>query len=809
MSRNTWRRQSINHGAALLISARGQTMPIAVVIVIVLVMIGVCAIGLVAIFGGSNELQNAVDSGNLNVATMSVVGPEVQLTPVQEDQFAGVAVQRSGHFYINLGNINRVWGQTMASVLNAQMMDRENGQRVFSPQAQRNVREIYSMATAISRELTSKLNQPSLDLSKAYKTLAGSNSLRMVGESDPTLIGENWNTAHYEQRQKKDSNVYINTSEQFAPGAIQLPTNLFNPNRGYMLGYEPFFLNDPLNGKYDFCFVPLSHEQRPFLVPLQKFGLSKTTDFLTPFSLAGVIPPNSFSYLSKADAPKTDAKLEKVAAGVAKDVTAGFPIQFPRGFIRIDNDPGANGSSLHVIDYLSAHVVTPKFNGTLGMQPSPVLAQTVFNPLQVKEGVKFLPSPYIMKWKGIDDLLLWTPFPFGPAGVRTKFSLIQLFIMLANPYTAAIAANLIKLGMLTIAMNVISPVIGPEIVGDPPKMAMGHTPAVSANPSQPMIRDGTTSGWFSVYASNADDNGLVFELESGDTSSLDLGILAGELVRPYFETQIVGNFLVPIDVDVALAWLFASGGWSDKLRFTLDDNTKSGMRERLSAPLPVPSLINRSNKKYTQDGSLKIFLGDRDRHSAVGPICEALKRRMRIIKPSASMQELKSILDDTTRLPLGCAAYIFLGDDGNLKVSVAQGTLYRYGAPIPSWLTKFMRTPPDAIGPWSEHIFQDSIAKSYYRLADPAVDFFPPTSGFSKKVCDDYPATAKNFDRYLFAPASGFNGLLGALTLQSGFKRACAMSSDNGQESGVIWEMPENCFIHDGMYKGRYGDDKR
>lgn len=801
MSRKNWRRQGLNQGVALLISARGQTMPMAVVAVIVLVLLGACVVGLMAIFGGSNELQNAVDSGNLNVATMSVVGPEVQLNPQQVEQFAGVAVERNGKFYINLGNINRVWGQTMAVVLNAQMMDKENGQRVFSPEAQMHVRHIYSLATEISRDLTSKLNLPSTELSTAYKTLSGSNSLRMVGQSDPTLLGENWNTSFYEQMQKKDSNVYINTAQQFAAGAIQLPTQLFNPNRGYMLGYEPFFLNDPMQGRYDFCFIPLSHEQRPFLVPIQKFDLSKPTDFLAGFNLQGVIPPNSFSYLSKTEAPKTDNKLQKIAAGVAKDVTAGYPIQFPRGFIRIDNDPGVGQNfepglglqGLHVIDHLSQIDVTPAYQALFGRSESPVLAETKFNPLQCKEGLYIPFSTYALRKfvvalgygmlsMGIVFMKCGPP-PLGPA-------LIPWFFGCAMPIAM---------------LNSLYPIYGPELVDDGGlKAAMGHTPAVSYG--GPMLHNGQTREWFSVYASNANGSKLPLMLEGGNTGPIWLGIAAGEVVRHDFLQNQTIAFL-PMDIDIYFAWMIANGmgpNYSSMLEYHPSDAITSGMRVRLTGNLPVPSLINLNSKRYVMDGGMKDFLGDRESIAVVNPLCAALRRRMRLIKPSATDNEMTQILKDTNAIPLGCSAFIFLGNDNNLKLGVARGASHIGGERFPSWLTRnFMYTKPDPREPWALARYEDTIPRSYYRLADPTRDFRSKTKGFSQEVSNDYPSTMQNFDDYIFRPASGFNGLLGALELRSGVKKVCALPGSNTKSGG--WDMPENCFIDDPMYQGRYG----
>lgn len=805
MSRKLQRNLRSKRESALLRWAGGQAMQLGVVLVIIMVIIGLCAVGLITIFGGSNELQNAVDAGNLNVATMAVVGPEHQLSAQEEDQFAGVAVERNGKFYINLGTINRVWGETMAVVLNAQMMAKENNESVYSPEAQRHVQDVYRLATDISKSLKTKLEAQSTELASAYQLIADSNNLRMVGKSDPKLEGKNWETSFYEQGKKKDSNVFINTANQFANGAIQLPTELFNSSSGgYMLGYNPFNLNDPMGAKYSFCFVPLSHEQRPFLVPLEKFKADKTSAFLSPFQLDAVMVPNSFSYNSETTAPSTENKLQKVAAGVSKDVTKGFPIQFPRGFIRVDNDPGVGldptpgrgQEGLHVVDHLSEKVVTPKFTSLFGEAESPVLAETIFNPLQVKEGLYIPPFEYA--WR--------------KAVVTFAYGLLSLGIIkvICGPFPPPplLLPLWVACAIMVSFFNGFFVIYGPELVDDGGlKMAMGHTPAVSYNDSLVKIHDGQTREWFSVYASNASDNKLPLMLEAGDTTPIWLGILAGEIIRHEFLQQMVIS-VIPMDIDIYFAWMIANAigpDYTSMLEFHPSDNITSGMKVRLDQQLPVHSLINHQrNKVYTGIGSLQTFLGARDNNGVVRAINDAFRRRMRLIKPSAKDEELTRILNDPSPIPLGCSAFIYMGQDGNLTVSVARGTRFIGGAPAPNWLKKFMYTVPDPRAAWREHRFEESIKRSYYRLADPTRDFGSKTKGFPQSVSNDYPSTMKNFDSYFFRPASGYNGLLGALQLQSGVKKVCAMA-ETDKQSGGGWDMPENCFIDDPMYQGRYG----
>lgn len=92
---------------------------------------GSCRIGVITwqlIFGGSQEAQNAIDAGNLNVAYTALREPSVALEDLAGQnidcrEFNGVAVNSGGKHYICLRNANRMWGQVLLSALNVHMMN--------------------------------------------------------------------------------------------------------------------------------------------------------------------------------------------------------------------------------------------------------------------------------------------------------------------------------------------------------------------------------------------------------------------------------------------------------------------------------------------------------------------------------------------------------------------------------------------------------------------------------------------------------------------------------------------------------------
>ena len=87
-------------------------------LVFAIIVVGVGFFILIKTFGGMRELQNATESGNLNVAKMALKAPAVNLTAgVEQDNFGGL-VDDDGT--INLRTYNRLVGQVLLVALNAQ-----------------------------------------------------------------------------------------------------------------------------------------------------------------------------------------------------------------------------------------------------------------------------------------------------------------------------------------------------------------------------------------------------------------------------------------------------------------------------------------------------------------------------------------------------------------------------------------------------------------------------------------------------------------------------------------------------------------
>src|SRR5262249_4348127 len=134
-----------------------------------LVVIGIGFFIFSMYFGGSREARNASDASALNVGKQAAT-INVNLGGGDEGEFTDVA--DSGQF-INLKNINRVWGKALMVGMNAsQMGGSANG----------NASNVRAAAQAISEKLSTALSKAD-NLTGFYQDLAGANSLRMLGNN--------------------------------------------------------------------------------------------------------------------------------------------------------------------------------------------------------------------------------------------------------------------------------------------------------------------------------------------------------------------------------------------------------------------------------------------------------------------------------------------------------------------------------------------------------------------------------------------------------------------------------------------------
>lgn len=776
----------------------GGTIPIAVVVLIFIILIGIGYFILTSILGGSRELQNAVDAGNISVATTALVAPEVKLeNPDEIIEFAGVATERDGEFYVNLSNINRVWAEALTTVLNAQSLG-----ALGSPEAKAHSELMYRLAQNLSKRLTEQLKKSSPELQGAFQQIADANNLRMLNQPAPNLAPQNYQTSYVDQKTGKLSNVSLSLEKQFEAG-LSLPPNAIDRSTGYLYGYQNFDVQG-LEGKtFTFDFVPLGRNEKPHLISASTFEAGKDDSFLS--SLRGAIPPDAFSYTSKTRAQQAgeDAKLQSAAAAITKDVTAGFGLSIPRGFIRIENDPGVRGTDDHVLEHLSKNVVTSAWKQALSNDKGtgPFIAETMFNPDQIATGFGEPNNALIAQKIG----LCFAAYKKGK-GYASDCPEPPLGLPCAVPKCLEDGFSLIA-----------GPLLEGQGLGDY-KFVSGHAPSISSNGGDnTRLHSGKNAiedGWFSVHGANANNHKLVFEFEAGRYYWVWAGISAGEFAKSDGRKDFF--FGGPVDIDLFFAYLFANlgaGDYASSLQFRLNESALSGMRERIvEGDTQVPSLLDPAGeKKYTRDGSLKTFFGTRKSDPRIAPLYAKLSKRIRQIKPDASDGDIEAVFNDTTEFPMGAQAFIFMQKNGDLKVSIVKDGKVIGGAPLPSWLTPQLRNlPSDASDSEPQFEYLDSVKKAFYRIADPSKDFIHQSDrSFPSGFAQDYPACAANFDRYKLYPSTGFHGLLAVVRLQSGAKALCAVGSTGEQGGSWSGKGPEQCFVVDQKYQGVHGAFKR
>ncbi|MBI4532994.1 MAG: hypothetical protein HY711_03525 [Candidatus Melainabacteria bacterium] len=814
----------------------GQASALAIALVAVLIILGLGYLGFVLIFGGAKELQNAVDSGTLGVATQSLVNPEIELTDALElRQFSALADKRDNKYYINLGNLNRIWGQALAVLVNVDEMANKN---VAGPQANTNARKIYELATAISQKLTKKFQGEVPELQGVFTKLASQNPLRMIKGSITRLA---WSTSFVDAR--RPSNVRVNPNQ--LPAGITLETD----SRGYMLGYQNYQLKDGAGKTYIFDFVPLEYGRKPRVISQSSFDAGK--NFAQNFpSLSDAIPPNAFSYTARLEGEEPGKALTAISAAAAKDVRAGFEISFPHGFVRIDNYKGIGGSTdspgsgLHALDYASRQT-TQQYADALnnsGTRIGSLLGSTMFNPIQVK-------CAQLKPWANNMGVELKWEQAIGWLENIGNNALEVLCSMPARRAVGCMAAgaaallpipNTMDLGggitvgippqakaLLVIAFcapRLFDDLRAPCLIRKRPceyHFVFGHTPVVAQGLGDGWFygpgETGVDPGYYTVTAQKANEHRLLFDIENGDQDTLRNMTYIAEFLRA---PQAIGEWLgfmpqLNVDLGVFTAYFWAANNpsgadYSSKMLFRLNTNDESlvsGMRKRIEED-QLPSLLNAGGqKKYTEQlSSLRDVLLDRKSDASVSSIYDWLSRRIRQIKPSALNSELSAVLGDSNDLPLGASAVIFMDEESKrLQVSILSTGSWDYiaGAMPPAWLkAELESSSADSSAAFPDEQYLGTLQKNYYRLVDPRQDFSGADSNLPQSVSNDYPARVHNYDVYSLRPSSGYSGLLGVLELKSIIRKKCALSDRTTTNE---WNLPEDCFTAS-PYTDRYGD---
>lgn len=798
-------------------------MPMVATVAFLLITLGVGIFFLIQFFGGSKEVQNAVDGGTLQVAKRALWAPRVQLThsnPVtgldEIIEFSGVAKKvkeielanfsgsvppDDGNFYIDLQGINGVWGLALLEALNVQKMQ-QNG--LATPLAVTHARQLQQTAADISKRLAQGLTsdtdatqaEPGVNnpLHKKFHQLANVNTVRMLNWQTGEAIREDDYHNSYTYR-LKDSNIQYNV-DQTTISLLALNNINTQPLNGkFLRGYAPCTV--PLSGQpLDFMFVPLDHDKKPHLLSETRYGPDKDCRTIqSPLTQAvpPEIPPNAFHFSALAKVEKATKDMELRAFAVSQDMTPGLILQNARGFIRIENQPGVGSSnSLHVLELANQQVVDG-YRANQGLLPDEagvVLGNSLFNPVQ---------NDYSRNNYASSAGAIMTIACIAAAILGIHIPCLWCFFLLIGAMICYIGCCLMALiTIFAIQCDVPTFFTGSFMNPLNPgfKPVYSYFPGLSS-PGTAIAPYGVSSGGLcNVTPENAGhpEHKIFWDWLEGDYSA-DVGAL-------------VLSFLFAPPAICGWADLLHGGGISAHPHLQFDaDNYESGMKDRIQPGGRTFSLLNRqvAPANFTSVGSLRTLLFNRiatDSSGNVKRVYDILYQRIQEINPpapNATPQELaahasaiQQILSSPKPIPLGAHAFIYLDDNNVLQLSVPST-----GDQLPSWLQTVRNEQPDGsdyhgnIPTQFEYRDQDEKNRCY-RVANPSQDFNPAPAVFAP-TSDNYPTRVCSYDLYHFFPSSGYHGLFGVLKLGSKIERKC-MRQGTINSASPPWSQPDDCF---------------
>lgn len=332
----------------------------------IILVVGI--VQLMLLFGGSHEVQDAVDAGTLNVGKKSVLittktgngiasqvgnmlgnilggknsalgggaasvlnsalgslgGPESQFNDVLDDNDS-----------IGLTNINRVWGKALLAAMNNKQMHDAN---LATGDSDAHVDTMYGAAKSISDRLADQLNN-SKNLQPYFAELSRKSSTRMSTSNTKAQVvpdtKSGWGTACMERGEA--SNLIIEQGQ--LPDGFKADdpnfTKKSDDGKFRFKGYTA--LN--VSGK-DFPFVTFQPKMQPHLVSQKTFLENSVKTKSMNFWAKPV--PNAFSCQGRLSVPgKPDKNEQRASSFVLANPQKEFPVQFPHGFLKVkldDND---------------------------------------------------------------------------------------------------------------------------------------------------------------------------------------------------------------------------------------------------------------------------------------------------------------------------------------------------------------------------------------------------------------------------------------------------------------------------------------
>ena len=316
-SLRTWR------GSMLILVAAG---------IFIVILVGLVMLWLTMTLGASNQLQNAVDAGSLNVARQSLTGINIRADALDDDDetFTDVADSK-GNF--NLENYNRVVGKAMLIAINNVAMAQED---CATEESYKNIDDMFHMLRSIGQQLDKKLHDDRIKTGFFY-AVSRQNSVRMMGMQPSLSVVGKIRTGYVD----KDEPSNVKFKDDVLPFGFQSELLHASPLKDgkekMLLGYKPIEV-----GERFFVFVPQPCRP-PHLISSRTFAKSSNVQSIlrgAPEGHSNKVLPNAFLVVGQVTEKNGVTKeLRTEAASQADSLRNSFVLEVPHGFIRIINRP--------------------------------------------------------------------------------------------------------------------------------------------------------------------------------------------------------------------------------------------------------------------------------------------------------------------------------------------------------------------------------------------------------------------------------------------------------------------------------------
>ncbi len=619
---------------------RGATLSLVVVTALVIMVIGMGIFFLSKLLGGARELQNATDSGNLNVAKQSLRAPALKLFgPSGPYDMSGARLALARQNFSQLKDLttgeldllvyNRAMGQSMLVAMNASTDNVGFGSP--NPLGLADAKTLIDLLAnpndGLGRGLANKLNGDS-QMDTSFTNLVQMASIRMLNKPG-TSAGTTSSAKEISYMAPLTAtNLKLNPAS-IPPAFLSANTNFLANNlvsqagSTYLKGYS--FIDIPTitdSSSFPLMGVPLRPMSNPHLVSEFDFKNLKPSPLagLSGVGAASRIPPNAFKSGGWGGESYQGHSVSAKSCAIAGSVSlqGQYTASIPCGFIVVANGPGS----------------TPF--GSLG------------------------PVTMVPPAAGL------TNYAYGGGGgdIFTDVLMYNTVYVTANGAMAQNPASIVAIqawkqsqAILGLPTTPVPTYLADGLDGPSPKQSFAdgidpsETPAACTNTNSSAGAPGANATCVGNLASMASVYGTNLPIPgSGGTIS---GLMALEAEK---------------------ADVIDPRPWGGPAVVSGMHNTCTGLKvfpTALTAAAPI---------QFGTPGTIGTLLGSFAAYPATNAkqqvIHDTIALKLRQIKPSATPSEIQGVFD--AALPMGSMRFIWMDDSQNFKVTDASG--------LPSWI---------------------------------------------------------------------------------------------------------------------------